>query len=257
MSFLWLIVLGVCSASSLIAQSTRIPLSFQNRIPSGVQTKVQTLGIHDSATIGYDESLGEIEIPPFPLPGGIFYVWTVVETPEVIWLSPLDLRPQRPGTRWLDTFDIRVAWSGGTLDVSWPSTKPETIDSAYLIDAFSDFPRNVVKAKLWSNDVFSTANPAIDRFRLLVWWNTTNTSVNADRRTSTNVEIFPLPSSSSLTIRANAASYMLSDLVGRVLLQGALQDGETTLNVDHLVPGTYLVRLISPSSIVGRTIVIE
>lgn len=240
-----------------MAQSTRIPLSFQNRTPAGVQTRIQTLGIHDSATIGYDERLGEIEIPPIPLPGGIFYVWTVVATPEIIWLSPLDLRLQRPSQRWLDTFDIRASWSGGTLDVTWPATKPETIDSAYLIDAFSDFPRNVVKAKLWSNDVFSTANPAIDRFRLLVWWNTTNTSVSEGQYYNTGVEIFPTPTHSYLTIRAKASSYILSDLVGRVLLQGALQDGETTLNVNHLMPGTYLVRLISPSSIVGRTIVIE
>jgi hypothetical protein len=241
----------------VLSQSQTVSLTFENKTPIGNSKRVHTIGTHPLATIGYDEELGEVEIPPFPLPGGIFYVWSVIRTPDLIWLSPLDLRPFRESMAWIDTFDLRASWSGGTLDVRWSESKPPHIDSVYLVDGFTDFPNNVVKAKLWSDTIFSTTNPAIDRFRCIVWWNATGSSVENSSQLSQKSTIFPNPTRSHITIHSNATTYTVVNVMGQRIVQGALEDGVAIVNTSHLTPGAYIVRLVSSTDVEHRTIIVE
>jgi hypothetical protein len=241
----------------LSAQSVTIPLTFRNRTPTGTANRTQTVGIHPLASVGYDEELGEIEIPPFPLPGGIFYVWTVAPTPETVWLSPLDLRPLRSNSQWIDTFNIRASWSGGTLDVTWPTEKPESIDSAYFVDGFTDFPNNVVRAKLWTSDMFSTANPSIDRFRCIVWWNTRTSTLDESISSLVTPSLHPLPVRNVLYIRADAESYEIYNNLGELVIKGALIDAEAMVSVAHLANGLYHLRVQSKASAVGRSFIVD
>lgn len=59
-------------------------------------------------------------------------------------------------------------------------------------------------------------------------------------------KLMPNPASNQVVIESPAdANWMISDLAGRVLLEGTLQKGSETVNVSALSPGVYLVQLRS------------
>ncbi len=61
--------------------------------------------------------------------------------------------------------------------------------------------------------------------------------------------LMPNPASTEVTIDADAdASIRITDLAGRILLEGTLQKGRQTVNVSALPPGIYLVRLQTTTS---------
>jgi len=246
-----LVSVGLCNA-----QSIRVPFTFRNAVPSGVQTRIQTVGFDTNATVGVDRGLDEIEIPTLPFPGSVFYVWTVPPTQELVWLSPLDIRPLRSEPSWLDTFNVTVAWNGGTLEVQWPNEKPIGIDSAYIVDAFSTFPNSILKAKLWTTDVFSTSNPAIDKFRILVWITPTVNSVDENTKVHYHANVYPVPVVEELTLQSIADAFSILDAQGKQIQHGTFNNGFAHCNLQSVPNGVYILKLSGPNGVSHKPIIV-
>lgn len=135
-------------SSMCFAQTVEFPISFINVSPAGNKGQMFTFAAHPLATAEVDTALGEREIPSIPPPAGVFIVYTIPPSTEYLWLSPKDIRQMKPGIRFREDYDVNILWTGGTLDITWDYPMPELIDSAYLVDAFTDFPNNFVKVKI-------------------------------------------------------------------------------------------------------------
>lgn len=239
------------------AQRAEFRLGAVNKTPIGTNEAYMTLGADVGATIGLDTALGEREIPAIPLPGDIFYMWTVVRlNADEVWFNPKDLRPLR-NERYVDSVDLRVQWTGGSLQFVSPGMKPAYIDSAYVIDAVLDFPNNVFKYKLWSGNDGTTNNPAITKFRLLVWYNGTGASVAADL--PTGVVLGPVPFNDMLRIQHQGAMQHLRliDMQGREAISVVMNDGATAVATSHLAAGPYIVELTDAAGMRYRRIIVR
>ncbi|MBU3740758.1 MAG: hypothetical protein FGM24_00570 [Candidatus Kapabacteria bacterium] len=233
----------IVAATIAMAQRTEFRLGAINKTPVGTNEAYMTFGADVAATIGLDTALGEREIPSIPLPGDIFYMWTVVKSNnDEVWFNPKDFRPLR-NERYIDSIDLRVQWTGGSLQIVSPGMKPAYIDSAYVVDAVMDFPNNVFKYKLWSGTDGNTTNPAITKFRLLVWYNGTGVSVADDLPAS--VVLGPVPFTDMLRIQGHGAMQHLRliDMHGREALSVPVNDGATAVATGHLAAGPYIVEL--------------
>lgn len=244
--------------ASVTAQRVEFQIVAVNTTPIATSEASMILGADASATDSADLDLGEREIPPIPLPGNIFYMWTTVQLPdEEIWLNPKDLRTFHVGP-FLDTFELRVQWTGGKLEFRWPGIKPELIDSAYIIDAVFDFPNNVFKHKLWTSGVAETSNPSIQKYRVLVWFKGRPVSVRHDDQLS-GVVISPMPFHESLRILqgAMAETVRLFDTQGRLVVHQRIIHTDAVIPTAHLAPGPYIVELTSANGTVRRQLVIR
>ncbi len=183
----------VAFASPVLAQKVQFRLTVKNITPIATKTFYFTVAADPAGTDSLDSDLGEVEIPDIPLPGDIFYVWTIAPTQAAMWLSPLDVRRYEQGVPTKADHDLRVNWNGGKLEIGWSGPLPAEIDSMYITDGFSDFPNNIVKTKVGPGTVFSTENPAINRFRVLVWYNGATTSVSEFVTNQSDYGFYPNP----------------------------------------------------------------
>lgn len=242
---------GLCNA-----QTVEFPISFINVSPAGNKGQMFTFAAHPLATAEVDTALGEREIPSIPPPAGVFIVYTVPPSSEYLWLSPKDIRQMKPGVRFREDYDVNILWTGGRLDVTWDRPMPELIDSAYLVDALTDFPDNFIKVKIGPGTSYSTDNSAITRLKVLVWYNGTTTNVEEDHKTSFTV--YPNPSTNHVTIngvRSGSAIAMI-DMSGEVVSEQKSSTEDLTFDMSTLVPGVYGLRVVAPDgNITFRTIV--
>lgn len=242
---------GMCSA-----QMVEFPISFINVLPGGSKGQLFTFAAHPLATAEVDTALGEREIPSIPPPAGIFIVYTVPPSSEYLWLSPKDVRQMKPGIRFREDYDVNILWNGGRLDVTWDYPMPELIDSAYLVDAFTDFPDNFVKVKIGPGTSYSTDNSARTRFKVLVWYNGTTTSVDNDEQDL--VSVYPNPSSDHLEVRGVFEGSIVSvfDMNGAQLTEQRATTDHVTLDTSRMVTGVYGLRVVAPNgNITFRTVV--
>lgn len=248
----------LAAASHLAAQRAEFQLVARNTTPIATKEFSFILGADVRATDGVDTALGEVEIPTIPLPGDIFYVWTrIVTNGEEIWLSPKDLRPLQPA-RYLDTFELNVQWTGGKMDIRWPGVQPPYIDSAYIIDAVLDFPNNLFKYKLWTSEIAETNNPALDKFRVLVWYDARSLSVH-EAETKHDVQVAPVPFSDQISVRGQGAvgTLRLYDAQGRIVASAELAGSDVSIPTAHLARGPYIVELMGTDGHARRRLVIR
>ncbi len=146
-------------------------MNIKNSTPVGSKTFTFVFGAHTGGSDSVDAELGEVEIPSIPLPGNIFYVWTVAPTQEPIWLSPKEVRKLQLGLQHREDYALEVNWTGGDLEFTWPSPLPRGIDSIWITDGYSDFPNNFLAAKVEPGASLKTSNTALERFTVIFWFN--------------------------------------------------------------------------------------
>jgi hypothetical protein len=240
-----LIVLFCCAllAPSAVAQRVSFDITFEKRTPSSTDRFLFTFSADPYATDGVDTALSEREIPPIPLPGDVFYVWTVAPTAETIWLSPLDVRHYPADTGGLVTYNVRVNWNGGTLEAFWPRPLPRQIDSIWITDGYSDFPDNFLKVKVESGKRMSTTNPAMERFRVLIWYNGLPTSVQ-EQAGGSPLALYPNPVDEVLHLASEmdmVGDVKIVSAMGHVIPSAYVDDAVRTIDVSALASGMYMV----------------
>lgn len=257
MKFYVLAALTVIASVASFAQTPTITLTAKNTTPGGSKSYTMFLGASRLGTVGVDSALNEIEIPTLPLPSGIFYVWSAPPTEEVIWLSPRDFRYLAPGTTYREEYKLQVNWDGGTLKWTWLTPLPELIDSAWIVDGYTDFPDNVAKAKLVPNASLEIANPSITLFKLLVWFNTSTLTVHETAKLP--VSVFPQPCSDVVNIKAMSPlrSYTVSDLQGRVIEGGTAEGSDLRVSTAHLATASYVLALTHTDGSTERSLFIK
>jgi hypothetical protein len=174
---------------------------------------------------------------------------------DEVWLNPKDLRPLRL-EQYIDTVDLRVQWTGGSLEFVSPGMKPAYIDSVYIVDAVLDFPNNVFKHKLWSGQTTTTTNPAITKFRLLTWFNGTGSHV---QEYSSNLILGPVPFHNELRVRSEGALQQLRliNLQGATVRTATLQGGNAVIETTHRPAGPYIVELTSADGTTLRRMIVR
>lgn len=262
LSILSMIVIGLGSAAAMSAQMVEFSLRVKNITPQGSREFPFTIAAHPNATSGLDTALGEREIPTLPLPSDVFYVWTVAPTAEPLWLSPKDVRQLKPLERFQETYDVRVNWTGGSLEFSWSMPIPAAIDSAYLIDGYTDFPDNIIKARLNSTQPVIVNNPSINRYKVLVWYNTTTVGVDEERMNAGDdrLRAWPMPCGDQLDVSTRLTGDIhasIHDQQGRILLETDMSDGHGTIDTRYLAPGAYVLHVADRTGNVQRTVFIR
>ena len=246
--FLMLIATVVAWSTLTSAQEIAIPVK-ASLFAGSTKTFIFTFAADRTASDSIDAHLGEFEIPSLPLPGDIFYVWTVAPTQEVIWISPMDVREYVLGETSMVEYDVHVNWSGGRLEFSWGSNAlPSQIDSMYIVDGYSEFPDNILSVKMEPGATFETDNPAFEQFKVLVWFNGTTTSVTEDVFSQT-MSVSPNPTIDHITISdlpARPVEVQIVTAQGHVLESINVNASSCTVPVGHLAPGMYGARIVEP-----------
>lgn len=247
----------LCALSSVRGQEVSFSMTITNIIPGSRPSGTFTFGAHPAATNGLDVERGEREIPSLPPPAGVFIIYTVPPTPDVVWLSPKDVRALSPDSAIRHEYDVRVTWTGGRLELSLPRRLPAAIDSAYIVDAITDFPNNFIKQRVDSGLVYSTDNPAITRLKLLVWYRQATTSV-AETITP-SITLAPNPSTEMMTVRGcePGSVIQLYSALGIEYLSVRSESTDTHLRVDDLPIGAYIVRVNHLNGVVTQHVMMR
>ncbi len=249
------VILGLLlclTGSDVLAQRVTFPMIFENITPVGTKNFQFTFSADPAGTDSLDTDLGEREIPDIPLPGDIFYVWTVAPLETSMWLSPSDVREYARGEKSLVEYDVHVAWNGGRLEIIWRQPIPLQIDSIYVIDGFSDWPDNFIKVKVEQGVKLETDNPAFDKFKVLIWYNGITTSVQQARDVPAP-RVFPNPATDRIMISdvpVGTTSYSVFDSFGRVVDQGTTPFDLVEIETTQWPSGYYVIRLSDNRSIV-------
>lgn len=254
-----------------MAQKIEIPFSFKNITPVKTKEFVFTIGAHPLATDGLDTAIGEVEIPNIPLPGGIYNVWTIAPGTDNIWLSPREYRGLK-STPTKSTYNVNVSWSGGKLEVTWPATLPEGIDSVWITDGYSDFPDNFLSVKVVPGAKLITENPSITKFTVIAWYKPTAMAV-AEARNTARLSAYPNPASSTVNVIVpeGTTKLLVTDVTGRELWVFTPENtntfGDISLNntfvneqlVDlrDLDPGLFFITAICKSGVVHTPLIHE
>ena len=239
-----LLLLVGCSATAT-AQEIMMPVK-ASLFAGSTKTFIFTFAADRTASDRIDAHLGEFEIPSLPLPGDIFYVWTVAPTQEVIWISPMDVREYVLGEASMVEYDVHVNWSGGRLEFAFGTTPlPAQVDSMYMVDAYSEFPDNILSVKVEPGATFQTDNPAFEQFKLLVWFNGTTTSVE-ELPAFSEVALYPDPALDQVTISDLPGTPVQIHLVsgqGQVVDTFNSTETSCSVRVEALAPGMYALRI--------------
>lgn len=254
-----LVVLACVLLSVTLATSQEVgfTLTVTNVLPSSRPSGTITLGGHPNATNGIDAELGEREIPSLPPPAGVFIIYTVPPTPDLLWLSPKDLRKTSGDSSTLHVYDLNMTWTGGRLELSTKQRLPAGIDSAYIVDAITDFPNNFIKARVDSGMVYTTDNPAITRLKVLVWYRPAVTSVDDDGTPS--LVIAPNPMRDVLTVTGcePGSTVDVYTTVGQHVRSLRVETMNMQLLVHDLPIGTYVVRVADPRGRATQRIIVR
>jgi surface protein len=73
------------------------------------------------------------------------------------------------------------------------------------------------------------------------------TGLGTEEFDKSSLNLYPNPTSSVLNIKADATianqPYAINDTLGKIVLKGKLNEGETTINLEHLSKGIYYIKL--------------
>jgi hypothetical protein len=244
MRTLIIVSLLTLSLASALSQEVAFTMTIRNITPVSTSSGTFTFGAHKNATNGLDVELGEREIPSLPPPAGVYIIYTAPPTPDRIWLSPKDLRTLSSDSSVRHDYDLNITWTGGRLELFMNQRLPLGIDSAYIVDAITDFPDNFIKARVDSGMVYATDNRALTRFKLLVWYRQTTSSVNEAWNSS--VVIAPNPTSDVLSVTGCEPGWKVDVLtvVGHSVRSYITESESIRLHVHDLPIGAYVVRVV-------------
>ncbi len=246
MRLLVIISLLTLSIATAMGQEVAFTMTVTNITPGSRPSGTFTFGAHPEATNGLDVTLGEREIPSLPPPAGVFIIYTIPPTPDRIWLSPKDLRKLSVDSSVRHDYDLNITWTGGRLELSMNQRLPSGIDSAYIVDAITDFPDNFIKARVDSGMVYSTDNRAITRLKLLVWYRRTTSSV--DESHGSSVVIAPNPSTDVISVSGcePGSNVDILTVVGHRVRSYQTESESIRLQVHDLPIGAYVIRVVDP-----------
>lgn len=229
-----------------MSQEVSFTLTVANVQPSSSPSGTITLGAHPSATNGLDTGLGEREIPSLPPPAGVFIIYTVPPIADFIWLSPKDLRRLPIDSSVRHEYDMNVTWTSGRLEISMKQFLHTGIDSAYIVDAITDFPNNFIKVRVDTGMIYTTTNTAIRRLKVLVWYRPGVTGV--DDEPTSSLLIAPNPFSDAVTISGIIPGSMIDvyTVDGNIVRSQGAESSSITLQVQDLPVGAYAVRVVDP-----------
>jgi hypothetical protein len=222
----------------------------KNITPVETRTFPFTIAAHPAGTDTVDSQLGEFEIPNLGFPGDVFYVWTVPPLPEVIWLSPKDVRQLRAGQQYREEYRVEVNWTGGTLEIAVPAPLPQNyIDSVVIVDDYTDYPNNIVRYRVGTDEPIKITNVAIRKFRVLVWYNALTLDVDDD--TEATLSAYPNPVTDHLTLigMEGTSELRVTSMTGELMSIMTTESDKIQINCSSLSNGTYLV---TTSSVDGR-----
>lgn len=244
MKYSILIATLLFGVASVGAQTIRVPMR-ATWTTDKVQSMVFTFGADATATDSVDAQFAEIEIPDLPLPGDVFNVWTIAPLTPPIWMSPVDVRPLPANSEQPVEFDVRVNWNGGTLAFTWDDQLPAGVDSVYVTDGFSDFPNNIQAVKVVPGASFQTNNPAIDRFKVLMWVNSSLVSVD-EFTSTTRINVAPNPATDDVTFSGLSGitnEICIVDMTGRQVECHSTESDTIRMQIAHLPAGMYWVHI--------------
>ncbi len=247
---LWVAVL---STPSVVAQRIQLPLKATLTLASS-QSFTFLCAADPAATDSVDSQFNEVEIPDLPLPGDVFYVWTVAPTMPPIWLSPTDVRGYEEDVPTLIEYDLRVNWSGGTLTIAWDNVLPAGVDSAYIVDGFTTFPDNILSQKLVPGSSLVTNNPAIDRFKVLMWVSGSAVSVAETPMASPMATpiVYPNPATDLVSLSelsGGSAEICIVDPTGRVVHREFTTAQAVELQLHDVPAGIYRISIVTPTGV--------
>lgn len=237
---------------AMSAQMVEFSMVCKNVTPIETRTFPFTIAAHPNATDSVDSQLGEVEIPNLGFPGDVFYVWTVPPLQDVIWLSPKDVRQLRPGQQYREEYRVEVNWTGGSLEIAVPSPLPEKyIDSVVIVDDYTDYPNNIVRYRVGTDEPIKITNVAIRKFRVLVWYNALTLDVQED--VENPLSAYPNPVMDHVTIMGlqGATELRVASVTGQTIHTQAVDAERADIDCTSLVPGMYQV---TTRSVDGRVL---
>ncbi len=239
-----------------VAQTVEFQLAFRNTTPTENKTYNFVYAAHPLGSNDVDTALGEREIPSLPPPAGVYIVYTVPPASDYIWLSPKDVRKYKVDSNVRHDYETNVLWTGGRLEIALTGVLPALVDSAYIVDAITDFPDNFIKYRIGSPTPFTTDNPALTRFRVLVWYRASAMSVAEVMENTATV--VPNPAEDALRIvgGSGAGTLMIRNACGEQVhtIHGYM--GET-FSIATLAKGVYFAQLTSSSGVATQTTFIK
>lgn len=252
----YIFLVSLLLTTGLFAQKVEVAFNFKNITPVKTKEFLFTFGAHPNATDGLDTALGEVEIPNIPLPGGIYYVWTVAPSPNDLWFSPKEYRGLQ-ATPTKAVYNVNVSWSGGKLEVTWPSTLPSAIDSMWITDGYSDFPQNFVSAKVLPGAKFETDNPSLIKFTVIAWYKPVEVGVKETPPQTMHVYPHPVVDWVTVGVPVGTKQLVVTDIVGRELrvltvdpqlsnspMTDKLGFVDTQVDLSSLSPGLYSLKAV-------------
>lgn len=255
-------VLLFTSSLSTQAQRINIPLRITHTSPISTREFNFTLGFDRLASYGVDTALNERDIPTLPLPGSIFYVYTIIDTGEVLWMSPLDLRRLRTTSVYVDTFDMRVHWNGADGDTLRFGLQlvdlPSGIDSIWIHDRGSSWPNAFFRQKLTGNQRVVVTNPALERFTVRVWVNGLFLSVPDEAPLPLSIRPHPIVDRFRIDdLPPESQTVTISDMTGRVLGTYAANDIIAGVDVSGMPEGPLSVSVVDANGKYRRFVVLR
>ncbi|MGB0137061.1 MAG: T9SS type A sorting domain-containing protein [Flavobacteriales bacterium] len=87
------------------------------------------------------------------------------------------------------------------------------------------------------------------------------TPLNIEEESEVEFEVFPNPASTSITISTNAAllssPYRITDVQGKLVMEGVLLNTTTVLNTDQLSNGQYTLAIINDEAVITKPLIIQ
>lgn len=237
-----ILLMAITFPSVLSAQMVEFSMVCKNITPVQTRTFPFTIAAHPGATDSVDSQLGEVEIPNLGFPGDVFYVWTVPPLQEVIWLSPKDVRRLRSGEQYREDYRVEVNWTGGTLEIAVPSPLPQNyVDSVVIVDDYTDYPDNIVRYRVGTDEPIKITNVAIRKFRVLVWYNALTLDVHEDQQAA--LTVYPNPVTDHMTIMGleGATELRVTSIAGEAISTQAVVSDRAQIDCTSFTPGTYAV----------------
>jgi len=255
-------ILVLVGSHTLYAQRVTLPLRITHTNPLSTREFAFTLGFDRIATYGVDTVLKERDIPTLPLPGSVFYVYTIIDTGEVLWMSPLDLRRLRTTSVYVDTFDMRVQWNGGDGDTLRFALQlvdlPRGIDSVWIHDRSSTWPNTNFRQKLTGNQNVIVTNPALEQFTVRVWVNGVLLSTPDDAPLPLSIRPHPIIDQLRITdLPPESRTVTIADISGRILGVFSADDVTAGVDVSGLPEGPLNVSVVDANGKYRRFVVLR
>jgi hypothetical protein len=236
----YLLAALVFIASIAVAQN-RIKINISFSTDSGKPFKALYFGADDIATEGLDTSLGELDLPDLPPPGGIHGWFRFFDLPSNSnKVSYVDLRPfPKPGENPVK-YEIEIQNIVRFINFTWDPINSPLIDSIYLEDSFEELP--IVRENMMANTSYTHDKwiSDIDKFYIKVWYKSGESSVVED---GSDISYCSFLSDNSLLIAENISIASLYNITGEEINKFNFSSNSRIIDLGMLPKGIYFIIL--------------